>query len=149
MKAALTLAIALGLLTSLPASAQFAKPEDAVKYRQAAFGLMAAHMKRLGAMAKGEVPFDAKAAADNAEVVAFMSKLPFHAFVEGSNIAPSKAEAKVWSEADKFKAAAGKFQEEAAKLSAAAKTGNLDALKAAMGATGKSCKACHDNYKKD
>ena len=54
------------LLTALPAAAQFAKPEDAIKYRKAAFNVMSAHFGRVGAMVQGKVPFDAKAAADNA-----------------------------------------------------------------------------------
>jgi cytochrome c556 len=33
-----------------------------------------------------------------------------------------------------------------AKLNAAAKGGNLDAIKAAAGAVGQSCKACHDAF---
>ena len=36
---------------------------------------------------------------------------------------------------------------EVTKLAAAAKMGNLDALKAAFGDTAGTCKACHDNYK--
>jgi cytochrome c556 len=36
---------------------------------------------------------------------------------------------------------------ETAKLASAAKTGNLDAIKAAFGATAASCKACHDAYR--
>jgi cytochrome c556 len=35
------------------------------------------------------------------------------------------------------------------KLNAAAKTGNLDQIKAGVGAVGQSCKACHDNYRRD
>ena len=58
------------LACALPAQAQFAKPEDAIKYRKAGFTLMAAHFGRLGAMAQGRVPFDAKAAAENADVLA-------------------------------------------------------------------------------
>ena len=34
-------------------------------------------------------------------------------------------------------------------LQAAAKSGNLDAIKTALGATGESCKACHDTFRKD
>ena len=45
-----------------------------------------------------------------------------------------------------FDAAALKMQEDVAKLNAAAKTGSLDAIKAAAGAVGQSCKACHDDY---
>jgi cytochrome c556 len=141
--------VAAALLTSLPAAAQFAKPEDAVRYRKAAFTLMGAHMKRLGAMAEGKAPFDAKLAAENADVLAYVAKLPFDAFIAGSEGGRSEASPKVWSEPDKFQVAAKSFQDEATKLSAAAKTGNLDALKAAVGATGKSCKSCHDAYKKE
>lgn len=43
-----------------PASAQFAKPEDAIKYRQSALFVMGQHFGRIGAMANGKVPFDAK-----------------------------------------------------------------------------------------
>ena len=35
---------------ALPASAQFAKPEDAVKYRKASFTVMSTHFGRVGAM---------------------------------------------------------------------------------------------------
>ena len=35
------------------------------------------------------------------------------------------------------------------KLQAAAKTGNLDQIKAAFGALGETCKACHDKYQKE
>ena len=61
---------------ALPAAAQFAKPEDAIKYRQSALFVMSQHFGRLGAMANGRVPYDAAAAAANAEVVADMAKLP-------------------------------------------------------------------------
>ena len=36
-----------------------------------------------------------------------------------------------------------------AKLVAAAKTGNLDNLKAAFGSAAPTCKGCHDNFRKD
>ena len=42
-----------------------------------------------------------------------------------------------------------KMQGEMTKFAAAAKTGNIDAIKAAAGATGGSCKACHDNFRKE
>ena len=137
------------LFTSLPAAAQFAKPEDAIRYRQAGMTIMATHFGRVAAMANGRVPFDAKAAADNAELATIVSKLPFAGFVEGSDKGNTKAEPKIWTENDKFRAAAAKMQDEMAKLNVAAKSGNLDAIKAAVGETGKSCKACHDVYRKE
>ena len=134
---------------ALPAAAQFAKPEDAVKYRKAALTVIGAHFSRVGAMASGRVPFDAKVAAENVEVVAELAKLPWTAFGEGTDKGETRAKPEIWKEAGKFKEAADKFQAETVKLQAAAKTGNLDAIKTAFGATGASCKACHDNFRKD
>ena len=139
----------VGAALALPAAAQFAKPEDAIKYRKAAFTIMATHFGRVAAMANGRIPFDAKAAADNAEIATIASKLPYAGFVEGTDKGETRAEPKIWAEKDKFNAAAAKMQEEMAKLNTAAKSGNLDAIKAAAGETGKSCKACHDVYRKE
>ena len=138
----------LGLATALPAAAQFQKPEDAIKYRQAAFTVMANHFGRIGAMAQGRVPFDAKAAADNAAIVVTMSKLPWVAFGEGTDKGmPTRAKPEIWKDSAKVKDLAEKMQAEAVKFEAAAKSGNLDSIKAAVGDLGKACKACHDDYR--
>jgi cytochrome c556 len=149
MSTLMVAAAIVGAVTALPAAAQFAKPEDAIRYRRAAFTVMATHFGRVAAMANGRIPFDAKAAADNAELATIVSKLPFAGFVEGSDQGQTNALPKIWTEQDKFRAAASKMQEEMVKLNAAAKTGNIDAIKAAAGATGGSCKACHDSYRKE
>ena len=138
-----------GLATALPAAAQFQKPEDAIKYRKAAFSVMGAHFGRIGAMASGKVPFDAAAVASNAEIVAVMSKLPYPAFIDGTSTGDTRAKPEIWSNRTKFDAAAVKMQDEVTKLNAAAKTGNFDAIKTAFGATGQACKACHDDFRKE
>jgi cytochrome c556 len=138
----------LGLSAALPAAAQFQKPEDAVKYRKAAFTVMANHFGRIGAMVAGKAPFDAKAAQASADLVAMLAPLPFTAFLEGTAIGDSTAKPEIWSEADKFKDASHKMQDAVGKLDAAAKTGNLDQIKAAFGDAGKTCKACHDDFRK-
>ena len=129
------------------ASAQFAKPEDAIKYRKNALFVMQQHYARIGAMVNGRVPFDAKMAADNAAVAESMSKLPWAAFGEGTDKGDTKAKPEIWKESAKFKEGADKLQAEMAKLTAAAKTGNLDSVKAAFTATAGTCKACHDSYR--
>jgi cytochrome c556 len=116
---------------------------------KASFSLLGAHFGRLGAMASGRVPYDAKAAAENADVIAAVAKLPWVAFGEGTDKGETRAKPEIWKESAKFKEAADKSQAELAKVVAAAKTGNLDALKAAVGPAGASCKACHDNFRKD
>jgi cytochrome c556 len=142
------LAIA-GIVTALPAAAQFAKPEDAVKYRKAAFTVMAAHFGRVGAMVNGRAPFDATAAQQNLEIANSMAKLPFTAFGPGTDTGDTRAKPNVWSDNAKFTAAATKMQEEMAKLNTAAKSGNLDQIKAAFGPVGGACKACHDDFRKE
>ena len=136
-----------GLVTAVPAAAQFQKPEDAIKYRQSALSVMGSHFGRIGAMVNGRIPFDATAAAANADIVMTMSKLPFVAFIDGTQTGlNTRAKPEIWTERDKFNAAATKMQEEVVKLNTAAKSGNPDQLKAAFASTGQACKACHDNY---
>jgi cytochrome c556 len=133
---------------SAPASAQFAKPEDAIKYRQSALFVMSQHFGRIGAMVNGRTPFDAKAAADNADIVATMAQLPWAGFVAGSDKGGNtKAKPEIWAEQAKFKEHSDKLIAETGKLAVAAKGGNLDAIKTAFGNTAASCKACHDNYR--
>lgn len=138
---------ATALLVAMPASAQFAKAEDAIKYRRSALFVMQQNFGRVAAMAAGKAPFDAKAAADSAEVAAFMSKLPWSAFVEGSDKGDTKAKAEIWTDKAKFTELSEKLQADMAKLNAAAKTGNLDNIKAAVGAAGGNCKTCHDAFR--
>ncbi|WP_088278887.1 cytochrome c [Ideonella sp. A 288] len=149
MKRQLVAVMALiGTLASLPAAAQFAKPEDAVKYRKGAYQVMGAHFGRIGAMANGKVPFDAAAAAANAEIVAYMSKLPFAGFVEGtSGTEKGTPKATVWTEKAKFDEGAKKMQDAVAKLATVSKGGTLETVKAAFGAAAETCKGCHDNYR--
>jgi cytochrome c556 len=137
------------IMMALPAAAQFAKPEDAIKYRKASFTVMSAHFGRVGAMAAGRVPYDAKAAAENADIAAAMSKLPWAAFTEGSDKGETRAKPEIWKDSAKFKEAADKMQAELAKVAVAAKAGNVDALKTAFGPAAASCKGCHDNFRKD
>jgi cytochrome c556 len=130
---------------SRPAAAQFAKPDDAIKYRQSALFVMGQHFSRVGAMANGRVPYDAAAASANADIVAEMAKLPWTGFAAGAEGGKSKPE--VWKEAAKFKEHQDKMVAETGKLAVAAKAGNIDALKAQFGTTAGSCKACHDSFR--
>jgi cytochrome c556 len=147
MKLASTFVLtAAAIVFSAPAAAQFQKPEDAVKYRQSALTVMGTHFGRIGAMVNGRAPFDAKAAQDSASIVVVMSSLPWPAFTPNTESLKTRALPEIWKEGAKFKDASEKMQAEVIKLEAAAKTGNLDTIKAAFGAAGGSCKNCHDSF---
>jgi cytochrome c556 len=140
---------ALALLTTLPAAAQYRNADAAIKYRQSAMSLQGNHMARIFAMVNGQVPFDAKTMNENIEIVSMLNtRAQFAAFIEGSDKGNTRAKPEIWTEKDKFAAAVAKSQSDVDKLVAAGKTGNLDQIKAAAGAVGQSCKACHDAYQK-
>lgn len=138
-------ALVSGLLFAAPAAAQFAKTEDAIKYRQAAFTVMANHMGRLAAMAKGERPFDAAAAQNSARIVDSMAKMPWEAFVPGSDQGRTGAKPELFGNQADVKALSERLNAETAKLVSA--SGDLDAMRKQVGATGAACKACHDKYR--
>ena len=134
------------LLAAGSVVAQFKKPEDAIKYRQSAFTVMANSFGKIGAVVKGEVPYNKDDVAKNAAVVAMLSTLPWQAFGPGTEGGNAKPE--IWSNNAKLKSAADKMQLAVADLNTAAQSGNQDAIKKAFGAAGQTCKGCHDDFKK-
>jgi cytochrome c556 len=140
--------IGLALLAALPAHAQFRKPEDAVKFRQGVMYAMTVHHDNLiGRMAMGRAPFDPKAAQESADFVVVLSKMPWLAFTPDTDgVGRTDAKSAIWTEQAKFKDLADKTQAEALKLQAAARTGDLNQLRAAYRASAAACKSCHDAF---
>ena len=139
-----------GLLVSVlssNANADGVKPEDAIKYRKSVMGVMSWQFQPLGAMVKGERPFDKDVFVKNAAYLEVLGKMPLEGFVAGSDKGETKAKPEIWTEMDKFKGGMDKLQTETAKLAQVAKTGDMNLIKAQFGETAKSCKACHDNFK--
>ncbi|WP_018610562.1 c-type cytochrome [Uliginosibacterium gangwonense] len=140
------LAVAASLMSAL-AYAQ-AKPEQQIEYRQSAMTVTARSVGVLSAMAKGDIPFNKDVAQQHAALIASISDLPLTAGAFGPGTdkgAPTKADPKVWSEADKFKAGYDKFIQAAKAMPAAAV--DQKSLQAALGNLGKTCKGCHDDYR--
>jgi cytochrome c556 len=144
--------IGAALLASLAAGSVAAQvPADrAVKYRQSALTVMSTSFGRIGAYNKGEIKLDSAALIANAQAVELMSHFAFDGFIQGTpqpSTTGKGAKAEIWKEWDKFKKMQGDLQSATAKLSAAAKSGDAEAIKAASGDVGKSCKACHDAFR--
>ena len=99
-------------------------------------------------MTRGKTPLVAAAAASNAEIAAYMSKLPCAGFVDGTSGAEKgPRDAKGWTERAKFDEGAKKMQAELAKLSLSTQTVNPNPLKTAFGAAAGACEYCHDNFR--
>ncbi|MBI5577722.1 MAG: cytochrome c [Deltaproteobacteria bacterium] len=136
----------VGVLTGA-AFAQFAKTEDAIKYRQSVMFLVGQHYSRMGAVVKGEQPYNKEALEKNAILVESLYRLPLEAFMTPGSDKGSGMKADALAQKDKFSQMHKTTEAELAKLAAVAKGGDLNAIKSQFGAAGASCKACHDAYR--
>ena len=129
--------------------AQFSKPEKAVKYRQSVMFVIGQHFGRLGAMVKGNQPYDQTSFASNTAVIEALAGLPWEAFlVPGSDQGQTTMKANVLKDPEGLKSLSQKFESEIDKLSAAAKGNDFNAIKAQFGAVAQSCKSCHGKTRK-
>ena len=111
---AISAAVAVTTLLALPAHAQFAKSEEAVKHRQGSLFVIGQHFGRIGAMVNGKLPFDAKAAQENADIVAAMAAAPT-GFGPNRQGRAAQGQTQRVTEKAKFNEHAQTFQAEAAK----------------------------------
>lgn len=119
---------------------------EAIAYRQASFSLLAANFGDLAARVQGKKPFDAAIVASRVSNVSALAQMPWEAFaVPGSDQGETDAQPAVWQKAAEFDAARLQFLKAVAQLQAAGS--DQKALAAAVGAVGKSCKACHSDFK--
>jgi cytochrome c556 len=138
--------VALSVASLPAANAQFAKPEDAVKYRQSALFVMGNHFGRINAVVKGEVPFNKEEVIKNATLVNSMASLPWQGFGPGTE--GGRALPNIWTEAPKYKSYQEKLQASTAAMLVAAQSGDLENVKKSFAAVGGNCKACHDDFRK-
>jgi cytochrome c556 len=106
----------------------------------------------MGAMVKGEIPFDAAAVARHAQYVEMMSKAAPEGFTKGSGpdvVKNTEAKPEIWTKSGDFKTKMDNFQQEATKLAEVAKGGKEADIKAQFGKTAETCKACHKEFRKD
>ena len=148
----LTTAFLTGLFLAGPVLAEdLNDPEEILTARHGYMLLMANQLAPLGAMAKGETPYDAAAATKAASSLAAL------AAVDTSMLWVAGTETGVLDDSDMLPEAVSdsagrdtRFAElktAADALSAAAGT-DLDSMKAAMGGVGAACGACHKAYRK-
>jgi len=137
------------LSLSATANTAFEKPSDAVEYRQSAFSMIGTQIGDMGAMLKGKVPFDAKRFAMRANNAAALSKMPWEAFIAGTEMGKAKTSAlpDIWSDNEKFMKKATAFQMYADELATVAATGDKNKIKKAFGNWAKGCKDCHKSFK--
>ena len=136
----------VGILGS--AHAQFAKPELAIKYRKSIMFLIAQHFGRMAAMVNEKASYDQAVFAENATLVEILSRLPWQAFmVPGTDKGDTTLKSSAFDQQAKFSELAQIFEKQTADLAVKAKGGDFDSIKMQFGEVGKSCKACHSQFR--
>jgi cytochrome c556 len=147
-KSLLSLSAAALAAVSVPAHAQFAKPEDAIRYRQSAYVIMNAQMRVIADQLRSDKP-DLTRIARSANIIDFVSQLPGEGYIPGSDKGgnpPTRAKPEVFTDpkvADYGRA----MRAEVVKLNEVAKGGDIAAIRTQFQATAKSCDSCHDNFR--
>ena len=124
-----------------------AKPDTLVKQRQSAMTLIGKYFGPMGGMAAGKVPYNADVVKRNTAYLDALSKMPWDGFTPGTQEIKSRALPAVYSDAAKFKEAQDHFTGEVTKLVATVSGGDEGAIKAQLGALGKSCGGCHQSFR--
>jgi cytochrome c556 len=122
---------------------------DAVKARQANYKQLGGAFKVINDQLKADSPDMAQIKAAAAKMAALGARAAAW-FPRGSGPeagVKTGAKPQIWTDPAGFAAAAKTLQTATANLSAAADTGDLDRVKAAVGPTGAACKGCHDKYR--
>jgi len=125
--------------------------DNAIKARKAVMALYAWNLGQLGAMAKGDVEYNAEAAeiaAENIKILATMNNGSAWPQGSDSTALPSKTRAKVeaWTTYPESAEINKKLAAAAVAMSNVAGDG-VDAVRANIGAIGGACKDCHTKFR--
>jgi cytochrome c556 len=122
---------------------------NAVTFRQSIFQLIRSNIGPLGAMAKGQMPYDVETMETNAErMMQLAAMLPDYMELDTSNFElKTSASEKIWANLDDFNEKANDLYLAAKALKSVAQTKDESQYRAAIGKVGGTCKACHDSYK--
>ncbi len=107
-------------------------------------------MKSIGRTLKSDSP-DLAVVRSGADTIAGLAPQVKSWFPAGTgpDIGKTEAKAEIWQKNEDFNAKADDFVRAATAFQAAARGGDLAAIRAAQGDLGKSCKTCHDLYREE
>jgi cytochrome c556 len=126
-----------------------AEENPAIAYRESLMTLVGANFGPMVAMLKGEIPWDdARMAGYGKDLKAVVGLDIMRGFPPGSAEGDTEAKPGIWENPEDFKEKLEAMQMQATKLGELAAGGDRTATGDQIAATGKTCKACHDEYKK-
>lgn len=146
--ASLSLLAASVALSGCSGEAADTHPDQPVTKRRALFKEFTRTLEPMGMVARDRKDYSASEFLDQALALKKLSVQPWPLFTADSNYPPTKARPEVWQKAEAFKQAVQQYQQEVDALAQAAAGTDLDRIKASVNNVQKSCKACHDAFRK-
>ncbi|CAA0088271.1 Cytochrome c' [Halioglobus japonicus] len=145
----LAIIVLSGLVLSPLAVSHYDDKEPAQSYRQSWFAMMAANFGPMAAMVKGDIPWQEDQMASYADQLAALVTLDvMRGFADGTDKGTTRAKPEIWENKADFEAKMNDLTKAVDALQTVANQGtDRKAIAAGVGATGKACKACHDDYK--
>jgi cytochrome c556 len=146
--AALALATTGCLAISPVAISHFNDKEVQQSYRQSWYALVAMNFGPMASTVKGEIPYNQKMMEGWAKDLAALASMNvLRGFADGSDKGSTRAKPEIWQNKADFESKLKDMKSAVVKLQKTVATGDQNAIAAQVGATGKTCKACHDEYK--
>jgi len=134
----------LALGTAAFATAQEPAVNADAQARHEAMEQVGDAMKALGAIARGQAPFDAAVVKKSATTIADSLTAAEKHFPPGSDTGKTRAKAEIWTNRADFDRIMKESQTAATALAAVTEEA---AYRPALGTLGTSCKSCHDMYR--
>lgn len=135
------------LLTACGAEPEDTRPGQPVAHRRDAFKEMIRHFEPMGTMVRKE-SFNAPKFTSLASSLIAVRDKPWQYFQPDTLYPPSKATEAVWSKPAEFEAARKAFIDATDKLQSVAGTQDARTAKAAFEEVEKTCRDCHEVFKK-
>jgi len=135
-------------LLAMPAVSHFDEDEMQQSYRQSYFALLAANFGPMVAAVKGEIPWEQSQMENWANDLAALSTLNvMRGFGDGSDKGTTRAKPEIWENKADFTSKMETLHKELVTLQEVTAAGDRAKTAEQVGAAGKACKACHDEYK--
>lgn len=141
-----------GLAATVVTGSAFAQDQTnpAISARQNVMQLYSFNLGQLGAMAKGDVPYDADAASAAAGNLALLVQLDHSALwpegTDNASVTGTRALPGLWENYEAVQMKIAELSDAAEAMQAAAGT-DLASLQGAMGGLGGVCGSCHETYR--
>ena len=144
----LACAAVVAMTLSPLAISHFDEDQIPQSYRQSWFAMIANNFGPMVAMVKGEIPWDERMMAGYADQLAALTTLDvMRGFKDGADKGTTRAKPEIWQNKADFESKLNDLKSAVNKLQTVANADDRKATALQVGATGKACKACHDEYK--